>query len=187
PPYHNSWRRALNPFFSPKALAAFEPEMRRVSNTLIDALIDGGRCEFVADYAAHLPGIVLFRCVIPVPEEDTPALFSAIDTGTFGPIEERGPAFGTVMQYCDDLLSRRSQEPPRGGDIIDVILEGVPLPDGSACPWGHKFARLVDFAVGGRATTTHVMSGALYHLATHPDDRQALAADPSLVPQAVEE
>jgi cytochrome P450 len=31
------------------------------------------------------------------------------------------------------------------------------------------------------------MSGALWHLATHPDDRRSLIAEPELVPQAVEE
>ena len=186
PPYHNLWRRALNPFFEPKTVAGFEPEVRRVATDLIDGFVARGSCEFVGEFAAHLPGRVLFRCVLPVPEEDTPALFAAIDTGTFGPLEERGPAFGVVAQYCDDLLRRRADEPPRG-DIIDVINAGQPLPDGSPCPWEHKVATLLDVVFGGLATTTHVLSGAMWHLGTNERDRRQLVAEPSLVAQAVEE
>jgi len=188
PPYHNEWRKRLNAFFDPKSVKGYEEPMRQVANDLIDAFIERGECEYVADFAAHLPGMVLFRCVIPVPVGDTPMLFEAIDTGTFGPLDERGPAFAVVADYCDKLLRDRAEAGDSSrGDIIDVIVEGVPLPDGSPCPWEHKVATLLDVVFGGLATTTHVMSGAIYHLSTHAEDRKALVEDPALVPQAIEE
>ena len=114
PPYHNEWRKRLNAFFDPKSVKGYEEPMRQVANDLIDAFIERGECEYVADFAAHLPGMVLFRCVIPVPVGDTPMLFEAIDTGTFGPLDERGPAFAVVADYCDKLLRDRAE----AGDFV---------------------------------------------------------------------
>ncbi len=185
PPYHDAWRRVLNPFFDPKTVNGYEARVRAIANELVDAFVDRGACEFVAEFAAHLPGRVLFECIVPVPVEDTPVLFEAIDTGTFGPLEERGPAFGRVVAYCEALLERRAQEPPRG-DVLDVIIAGVDR-DGAPCPRADKIATLLDVVFGGLATTTHVMSGAMFHLGTHPEDAQALVAEPALIPQAVEE
>jgi cytochrome P450 len=41
--------------------------------------------------------------------------------------------------------------------------------------------------VAGNETTRHLLSGGLQALAAHPDQRARLAADPTLIPQAVEE
>ena len=185
PPYHNEWRKVLNPFFAPKAVSAFESDVRRYANELIDEFIDRGECEFVADFAAQLPGMVLFKCLVPVPIADLPELFQAIDTGTFGALEDRVPAFVTVFNYAGEYLKGRAEEPPRG-DVVDVIVAGVER-DGAPCSWDDKVSVLLDVIFGGLATTTHVMSGAMFHLATHPEVRHELVADPSLIPQAVEE
>jgi cytochrome P450 len=83
------------------------------------------------------------------------------------------------------FLKARSEQQPQG-DVVDVILAGVDK-DGDPCPWEDKVHILLDVIFGGLATTTHAMSGAIYHLATHPEIRRDLLADPSLIPNAVEE
>lgn len=39
----------------------------------------------------------------------------------------------------------------------------------------------------GLVTTGAIVSGAIYHLAAHPEDRERLAADHALIPTAIEE
>lgn len=185
PPYHNDWRSALNPFFSPAAVAEYESDIRTMANELIDRFITSGKCNFVSDFSSQLPGMVFFQCVMGVPVEDLPELFEAIDKGTFGPPEERPGYFVKVNDYLDDYLKRRSQEPPRG-DVVDRVNEGVDK-DGQPCSWEDKVAIVLDLVFGGLATTTHVMTAAMNHLANNDEDRRALAADPSLVAGAVEE
>ncbi|MEQ8716135.1 MAG: cytochrome P450 [Acidimicrobiales bacterium] len=185
PPYHDTWRRALNPFLSPTTIASYEAPARQYANELIDAFAATGSCEFVGDFAAQLPGMVLFNCIIPVPVEDLPWLFETLDIGTFGPLEERGPSFVEVYNYIGDYLAARRDEGPRG-DVVDLIVAGVDK-DGEPAPWEDRISVLVDLVYGGLATTTHVMSAAIHHLALNPADRQALVEDPSLIPAAVEE
>lgn len=185
PPYHNDWRAVLNPFFSPTVVNGYTDAVRRMANELIDAFIERGSCEFVSDFTAHLPGMVFFECVMGVPVEDLPELFSNIDKGTFGPLAERPTHFVKVMNYLNDYLKMRSESPPRG-DVVDVVNAGVDK-DGAPCPWEDKVAIVLDLVFGGLATTTHVMTAAVNYLARNDDDRRALAADLSLVDVAVEE
>jgi cytochrome P450 len=185
PPYHDTWRRVLNPFFAPAAVARVEETARAYARQLLDGFAGNGRCEFVAEFAAQLPGMILFSTFVPVPVEDLPQLFGDIDTYSFGPLEERIPAFGRVYEYLDRFLKSRSEQPPRG-DVVDVIVAGVEK-DGEPCAWADKVHILLDVIFGGLATTTHAMSGAVYHFATHPETRRELVAHPELIANAVEE
>jgi cytochrome P450 len=185
PPYHGTWRRALNPFFSPGSVAKVDEVARTFARQLLDGFADRGECEFVADFAAQLPGMILFNSFVPVPVEELPQLFTDIDTYSFGPPAERIPAFGRVYAYLDRFLQSRAKQEPQG-DVIDVITAGVDRDD-SPCPWEDKVHILLDVIFGGLATTTHAMSGAIYHLATHPEIRRDLIDHPELLPAAVEE
>lgn len=186
PPYHTEWRRVLNPFFSTAACAALAQPARDYAGELIDRFAPRGHCEFVADFAAQLPGLVLFKHILPVPVEDLPTLFHDIDVYSFGPVPERAPAFGRVYAYLQRFLEERSRQPSRGGDIVDVILAGVNR-DGAPCSWEDKVHVVLDVVFGGLATTTHAMSGAIYALASDPALRAGLAREPARVDTAVEE
>lgn len=185
PPYHDEWRRVLNPFFGPRAVAEFEDQIRADANELIDGFIDKGSCDFVADFAAELPGRAFFKNLVHVPVEDLPMLLQAMDNGIYGPVEERAESFAKAFGYLGEHLAKR-RDNPGPGDLLDVIAAGVDK-DGEICPWEDRVSIITDLTLGGIATTTYVMSGAIHHLATHPADRKALAADPSLLPNAIEE
>lgn len=185
PPYHNSWRNALNPFFKPEAVAAFEGSLREEANRLIDTFIDRGECNFVPEFSSQLPGNAMFKNLLGLPPEDIPMLIRDMDAGFYGPLEERAPSFNKAFTYLGEYLARRKDAPSRG-DLVDVIAAGVEL-NGEPCPWSDRVGIITDLALGGIVTATYVMSGGMSHLATHPADREALIADPALIPAAVEE
>lgn len=185
PPYHDTWRRVLNPFFAPKSIEHIEDLARTYARELLDGFAEKGECEFVSDFAAQLPGLVLFNSIVPVPVEDLPQLFQDIDTYSFGPLDDRIPAFGRVYEYLNTYLTSRAEQPPKG-DVIDAITAGVDK-DGQPSPWEDKVHTLLDVIFGGLATTTHAMAGAIYHFAANPDIRRDLLAHPELIPNAVEE
>ena len=45
PPYHDAWRRVLNPFFAPAVVAEVEADARKYANDLIDKFVERGQCE----------------------------------------------------------------------------------------------------------------------------------------------
>ena len=120
-----------------------------------------------------------------MPVEDLPTLFEDIDIFSFGPLEERGEAFGRVHAYLDKFLRDRQALPPKG-DLVDKIIAGVEKNNG-LCPWEDRVYTALDVVFGGLATTTHAMSAAIYHLADHSDVRRDLLAHPAFITNAVEE
>jgi cytochrome P450 len=51
PPMHTHYRSLLNPLFSPKRMAALEPQVRDVAARLIMAFVDKGECSFKEEFA----------------------------------------------------------------------------------------------------------------------------------------
>lgn len=185
PPYHNNWRSPLNAFFAPGPVNEMEDSIRADARELIDAFADTGSCEFVSQFAAELPGRAFFKNLIGVPVSDLPMLLEAMDAGIYGPVEERPAAFGKAFGYLGEYLATRKDE-PNTGSLIDMIAAGVDR-DGEPCPWEDRVSILTDLTLGGIATTTYVMSGAMHFLATNPEAREKLVNDPDLIPNAVEE
>jgi len=187
PPIHTAWRKVLNPHLSPKVSLSYEQPIRDDVNELIDAFIDRGECEFISEFGALLPGWAFFKNVLGLPIDDLAKLVEGVEEGTFHPdLNERGRHFANVFAYLEEHLKWRSEQPERD-DLIGTILKGVTYEDGQPAPWEHKVSILVDLTFGGIATTTFVMASAIHHLATHPDQRQLLIDDPSLIENAIEE
>jgi cytochrome P450 len=185
PPYHTAWRRVLNPSFSPAAVGTLETSARRYAGELVDRFAPRGYCEYVTEFAAQLPGLILFHHILPVPVDDLPTLFHAIDMYSFGPVDQRAAAFGRVHTYLEQFLQARRKGPARG-DLVDVLLTGVEH-EGEPCSWEDKVHTTLDVVFGGLATTTHAISGAMYELATRPDVRQEILRDSACLATAVEE
>lgn len=196
PPYQSSWRKVIGKHLSSRAVAKWEDHIRRHANALIDELIEAGECDFVEAYAGQLPGRVFFSTIFGVPIEDIPYLKQATDDAVCVPrgenetdeeyVARRADGWNRIGAYLDGYMRKRHNEEPRG-DIVDAVLGGVEMPDGEPAPWEHKLFIMVDVVAGGMATTTFVLAGIAHFLATHPEERERLATDPSLHANALEE
>jgi cytochrome P450 len=86
-------------------------------------------------------------------------------------------------RYIHRLIAQRRRMP--ADDFISLLMEtqveGQRLTDKEI----HSFCTVVFGA--GFETTSDAMSVSLHYLAEHPEDRRRLAADPALIPTAVEE
>lgn len=185
PPYHTAWRRALNPYFTTEAVSEHIEDIRRYAHEFIDNFEERGECDFVREFAYPLPGKVILMNLLGVPIEDLPYLQEAVDSSVHASAAGAAAARQRTHQYLEEHLQRRSAEPPRG-DVIDAILRGVELEDGPA-PWADKVSVLADVLTGGLGTTAYAMSGAIYHLARHPNDLARLQSEPDRLPVALEE
>jgi cytochrome P450 len=71
PPEHTRYRRLLQPLFSPRAVAPWQPRIRALAGDLIDRLIDRGECDVVADLAVPLPAQVFLTLFgLPLADRD---------------------------------------------------------------------------------------------------------------------
>lgn len=184
PPEHGPMRRELLPFFSPSRIAAWEPSIRMHCEELAEALHGRAHVDIAMDYAAHIPAAAI-AMILGIEAADGAKFRTwvhGLELGDNDPelrdqtIEEMGAYFAKAVASSrsepgDDLI----------GHLVGVELDGEPLDDGT-------LQRLLSLQlVAGIDTTWGVLGASLWHLATHPADRDRLVADPSLIPTAVEE
>jgi cytochrome P450 len=180
PPLHERLRATLAPFFRPREVASYAPAIVEHADALIDRFISRGTVEVVNEFANPLPQAVFAVDIAGMEPEDMPYLLEVFSLS--GPMEERGAKFALGMEKIDEYLRRRSKGPPRG-DIIDALLAF----EHEAYTWMDKVGTLSQLTIGGIGTTGFAFSGGLHYLATHPEALRVLAADPSLLPQAIDE
>jgi len=182
PPFHDQLRDALNPHLSPRAINAREADIRRISNELIDAFIEDGRTEIVAEFSTRLPGLVFASLIAGLPLDDLPWLQETLNAGLLGPHEGRAAAFVSVAEYMDGYLRKRQDEPHRG-DIVNAILDV----DLDGYEWADRCGTLSQLTLGGVGTTGHVIASTVHLLATRPDLRDKLKAAGTIELKAIEE
>ncbi len=200
PPRHVRLRRLVNKGFTPRAVAAFEPHIRRITTDILDAVSPKGRCDFVTEVAAILPLAVICG-MMGVPQQDWPKMFELTNRvlGATDPEYQTATADGddrprvveaTIMQgymemfqYFMRMLAERRHE--RRDDLVSVLVEseidGEKLTDEEIL----YFCYLLILA--GNETTRNAISGGLLALFEHPDQRERLQREPELLPTAMEE
>lgn len=184
PPVHKAWRQVLNPWFTPGVVRTLNASVLGTVDALIDAFRTQRRCEAVAQLCRPLPAQVLFADILEFTPEEVARSRELADMfvdddllvrlhGLVG-LHENGEAMVRARRShasSDDLF----------GSIIQAKINGEPASDRDA---GAVIAALI---LGGMETTPNVLSSALLHLATHPDDQAMLRADPSLLPASTDE
>jgi cytochrome P450 len=69
PPEHGPLRNVLIPAFTPKAVAVWSAEARRLSIELIEGFKPDGGCDFIRDFAQQLP-MIIFLKIVDLPLDD---------------------------------------------------------------------------------------------------------------------
>ena len=185
PPEHTPARKLLLPAFAPHVIARLEPRTRALCRELLDAIGDAKTCDGAVDYAQHIP-VRLIAHMLGVPEKDGDLFRRWIHLILEVGISDESvilPALQEMSVYFAAEIKRRGAK--RGDDLISFLLdakmEGRPLSE------AHMTGTLRLLLIAGIDTTWSGIGASLWHLATHPEDRRRLAADPSLMPTAIEE
>lgn len=185
PPEHQWARRLILPMFAPNAVAKYEPITRALCRELMAELMTGGKGDAAVGYAQQIPVRIIAKMLgIPesMSETFTQWVRGALEIGATDP-EVRQEAFTGIITYLFEEVTKRKEHP--GDDILSELLaaevDGAPVPD------YHVIGTGVLILVAGIDTTWSAIGSALWHLATHPEDRRRLVAEPEIMPLAVEE
>jgi cytochrome P450 len=180
PPAHTAYRQLIAHRFSRSAADAIRPTIVALVGRLLDRA-DGRQLQVVRHLA--LP-------VVTTSIAETMGLPRDVDRlQSWGLHVFRDPSTGERRRNddLDDYLAARVDaalaDPGDDlfGDLARARFDGRPLTRDELLGYGYLVL------AGGRDTVIGAISGAIWHLAAHPDVRGRLAADPDLIPDAVEE
>ena len=190
PPVHDVHRSLLSRVFTPKKMNAIEPKVREFCARTLDPLVDAGGFDFVKDLGAVMP-ILTIGMLLGIPEQDQVAIRDRIDAGMRLDDDTEVPTGDLAMagsELFSDYIDWRADHP--SDDLMTELLNAE-FDDETGTT--RKLARaevltyVMLLAGAGNETTTRLIGWTGKLLAEHPDQRRELAADRSLVPQAVEE
>jgi cytochrome P450 len=185
PPRHRAQRMVLLPPFAPAAVGRLEPRIRNFCRRLVERLHGKRSCDGAMEYAQEIPAHVT-AFLLGVAESDGSRFRQWIRDSLEGGITDPAKServIAEVSAYLDSEIAahRASPRDDMISYLLDARINGEPLSDDHI----NGTLRLLLFA--GIDTTWSAIGVALWHLATHEADRHRLAADPELIPTAVEE
>jgi cytochrome P450 len=188
PPEHNAWRRTLNREFTGRAVERMERNIRALAVELLDAVPPGEVVDLVDVLAAPLPVLVICE-LLGVPDanrRDFRRWSDATILATDGRAALPADALNDIMELVAFLEELAAEKRVNPADDVVSLLVGAEV-DGRRLTAAELVTFNMSLLVAGNETTRHLISGGMMALAEHPDQRQMLADDPSLIPLAVEE
>jgi cytochrome P450 len=189
PPDHDLHRGLLSRVFTPRRLAAIEPQVRAYAARTLDPLVGQGGFDFIADLGTEIP-MRTIGMLLGIPEEDQQALRDQLDEGLRledGVMPEVTARDGASTNYAA-YIDWRAENP--SDDLMTELLTAEFTDE-------HGTVRTLTrdevlgyiglLAGAGNETTTRLIGWAAKLLADHPDQRKAMAENFELIPNAIEE
>jgi cytochrome P450 len=187
---HRRLRALVGPSFSPRAADRWRPVMRGFLEQLWARVAADRHCDFVAAVARPYPALVI-ATVLGAPREDAGRLHTwstwvqkQFDIRALGTSQaEIEQAVTEVQDYVTRLLAARQAAP--GDDLISELLAARDQAD--RLSEAECVQLVTNLLAGGIDTTAAQLAHAIRLFAGHPGQWERLAADPGLIPQAVDE
>jgi len=193
PPIHDVHRGLLSRVFTPKKMNAIEPKVREFCARALDPLIGSGGFDFVRDLGAQMP-MRTIGMLLGIPEEDQEAIRDRLDESlrlASGDQEAAAVSAEDTAAYAEmfaDYVDWRAEHP--SDDLMTELLM-VEFEDETGTTRRLTRTEVLTYvnliAAAGNETTARLIGWTGKVLAEHPDQRREIAADRSLVPQAIEE
>ena len=184
PPRHGTWRALFSAAITAKTPREMEPFVRSDINAHIDAFIEKGACDIVAELAEPVPAETICRLVgiddalVPAVRKAAIEMFAAQgDPEEFG---RKQAAFAAVS--VTEIHERRAR--PREDyltRLANTEVEGRRLDDNDFV------VLLAAFLGAGHHSTTSAMASLINEVFSRPAVRDLLRNEPGKIPLAVEE
>jgi cytochrome P450 len=193
PPDHTRLRRLVSKAFTPRVVAKLSGRISQITDELLTAAGQhgSGELELVGSLAYPLPLQIICELLgVPPGDQSTFAAWSASMAQSVQPSfggqaspTESLQALTEFREYFAGLIAARRSRP--GGDLLSKLIRAED--EGQRLTVDEIIATCVLLLVAGHETTASLISNAMLALLRHPDQLAALAADPGLAAQAVEE
>ena len=192
PPAHDMHRALLSRVFTPKRIADIEPKVREFCARTLEPHADSGKFDFIHDLGATMPMLTI-GMLLGIPEEDQRAIRARIEDGF--KMEDQGMpqrdqatyALGFGDEFVD-YIEWRAKNP---SDDLMTDLLNAEFEDETGSVRKLTREEILNYVgllnAAGNETTTRLIGWTGKVLAENPDQRAELVADPTLIPEAIEE
>jgi cytochrome P450 len=182
---HRRYRALVATAFRHKALARWENELiAPIANQLIDRFAGRGHADLVRQFTFPFPTQVIAG-LLGLPRQDYKQFqrWSIAILSVFSKPDRAIAASQELRDYLAGILAERRREPCEDliSDLAGAELDGERLTDEEI----FSFLRLL--LPAGVETTYRSTGNLLFSLLSRPDQLEAVRADRSLVPRAIEE
>jgi cytochrome P450 len=184
PPRHTRLRRLVSKAFTARTVERLRPRAELIVDELLDdMMIKGSPADLVACLANPMPAIVICELLgIPPNERDPLYAWLHAATNPDGD-DELDRLTEQAAGYLLELISRKREAP--ADDLLTALVEVGDQGDRLSEP--ELLMTMLSLFGAGQETTASQLAKSVYVLGTHPEQWDRLVADPSLVPQAIEE
>lgn len=191
PPVHTRHRKLIAKALSPRSVRALEPQIRAITNDLIDAFITRGSVDLLPEFAVPLP-VTVIADILGVDRADIWTFKHWGDLMISGNIDmlsherrrEVAQAVVELHEYFVPRIEERRQNPT--DDLLSIMINTEvngepPLTTAELLP-------IIDqILLAGHETTTNLIANAMLVLLNDPDLMRRLRDNPSDIPAMVEE
>ncbi len=182
PPRHDELRALVNRRFTPKAVAIWEEQVRKVVGEVLDAALAKDEFDFVADVASEIP-MQVFAEILGVPQSERREIIEIGDRllGNADPeyahsgdedahrhLPFSSPAALEMFAFGRRIGDERRRQ-PRNDVMSDLVAAGLTQRE--------LDVYFVLLATAGNETTRHTISHGLIALDEHPDERERLRSN----------
>ncbi len=190
PPKHTAFRALAQRMITPKRMASLEGQMRAFCAQHLDPLVGSDRFDIIADLGSKMPMKVICG-LLGIPEKDQEAVRKSGDDRLrteAGKPMNFDVAVHTEGADYNEYIDWREKNP--SDDMMTELLRAEFKDDQGV---QRKLTRdeilaIVNMVAGaGNETTNRLIGWMGKELSDHPDQRRAIVANPTLIPQVIEE
>jgi len=187
-PQHTRHRRAMQGWFTTKAIRDLEHRMSEIARDTVDRMAVTDSCEFCNFVGAQLP-LKMICEILGIPEEQEPVVwqltqdvFSAADPDmTRAANAQEGVR--NAMEFCAGIARARQENPT--DDFASTIANAEI--DGERMTIREIASHLMIMISAGHDTTASAINGGMLALLRHPEQLAKLKEHPELTESAVNE
>ncbi|MGV9675713.1 cytochrome P450 [Nocardia sp. NPDC003482] len=187
-PRHMRMRKLVYKGFTPRRVSEMDARIHELTLEHLESALAAGTFDWIEDFAGKLPMDVISELLgVPVPDRaEVRRLADLVMHREEGVLDVPPPAIDAALRlitYYTEMVADRRTSPTEDltSALLDAEIDGDRLTDEEII--GFMFLMVV----AGNETTTKLLGNALYWAARNPAEYEKVSADPSLVPDWVEE